>query len=656
MNNGFAGVLHHRNQPLMDDSAVSSIGFSMTSYTSGSHGQSQIAFGLDRLGSAMDSSYSHGQRGCRRSSHAPAQDDGCRLVLGLGPTPDPNNSADQHPAGSDKSSAPVTLFGQSFSFTDPGVLSLGGVHQGHNAGARAIHQHTEIPTGHIISFGAVDEGSTSARRSSGGYMPSLVLAPHPNYSAADPDAANGLVVDHTDNISYDSSNVRDHSNGFRLSPEPSASLTEVSFGVSSDVVTAATATASNPGQQQQGHRRHPKKCRFKGCSKGARGASGLCIAHGGGQRCQKPGCHKGAESRTAYCKAHGGGRRCAQLGCTKSAEGKTDHCIAHGGGRRCGHAGCPKAARGKSGRCIKHGGGKRCSVEGCIRSAEGRVGLCISHGGGRRCQFPDCRKGAQGSTLYCKAHGGGKRCVFEGCLRGAEGSTPLCKSHGGGKRCAYEGGGVCPKSVHGGTEFCVAHGGGKRCAAEGCGKSARGRTDRCVRHGGGKRCAVGGCGKSAQGSTEFCKAHGGGKRCVFGGGGGGGGGCEKFARGRSGLCAAHGTLVASQQKRRCGGGGGEGLIGPGLFHGIVMSASKEKEHSSSGVSTVSDGDGSPAVGRQELIPPQVLVPHSMKSLAPPPERSREGGAVAVPEGRVHGGGLLSLLGGSFRNVDVVDRL
>ncbi|CAN6278963.1 unnamed protein product [Urochloa humidicola] len=430
MNNGFAGVLHHRNQPLMDDSAVSSIGFSMTSYTSGSHGQSQIAFGLDRLGSAMDSSYSHGQRGCRRSSHAPAQDDGCRLVLGLGPTPDPNNSADQHPAGSDKSSAPVTLFGQSFSFTDPGVLSLGGVHQGHNAGARAIHQHTEIPTGHIISFGAVDEGSTSARRSSGGYMPSLVLAPHPNYSAADPDAANGLVVDHTDNISYDSSNVRDHSNGFRLSPEPSASLTEVSFGVSSDVVTAATATASNPGQQQQGHRRHPKKCRFKGCSKGARGSSGLCIAHGGGQRCQKPGCHKGAESRTAYCKAHGGGRRCAQLGCTKSAEGKTDHCIAHGGGRRCGHAGCPKAARGKSGRCIKHGGGKRCSVEGCIRSAEGRVGLCISHGGGRRCQFPDCRKGAQGSTLYCKAHGGGKRCVFEGCLRGAEGSTPLCKSHG----------------------------------------------------------------------------------------------------------------------------------------------------------------------------------------------------------------------------------
>jgi hypothetical protein len=75
------------------------------------------------------------------------------------------------------------------------------------------------------------------------------------------------------------------------------------------------------------------------------------------------------------------------------------------------------------------------------------------------------------------------------------------------------------------------------------------------------------------------------------------------------------------------------------------------------VSTVSDCDGSPeaATRRQELIPPQVLVPRSMKSLTAatvqPPESSREGRVVAVPEGRVHGGGLLSLLGGSFRIVD-----
>ncbi|XP_062219411.1 uncharacterized protein LOC133919146 [Phragmites australis] len=626
MNNGFAGILNRGNQPLMENPEVS-MGLSVPSYTLGSHGQSQITFGLGRLGSAMDSSCNNGRGGLRRPSHAPAQDDGCRLVLGLGPTPEVH-SADHQPAGADKSRAPVTLFGQSFSFTDPGVLSLG-IHRKNNAGT--IIQHSEPPAGNIVSF-TVDEGSTSARRSSGGYMPSLLFAPRPAYFSAD-EEAQGLL-NH-----MDSTNDSDQ-HCLRPSPEPSASMTEASFGVSSDVVTVV----SHPGQQA--HRRHPKKCRFKGCSKGARGASGLCIAHGGGQRCQKPGCHKGAESSTAYCKAHGGGRRCLQLGCTKSAEGKTDHCIAHGGGRRCGYAGCPKAARGKSGRCIKHGGGKRCSVEDCIRSAEGRVGLCISHGGGRRCQYPDCRKGAQGSTLYCKAHGGGKRCVFEGCAKGAEGSTPLCKAHGGGKRCMFEGGGVCPKSVHGGTDFCVAHGGGKRCAVPGCSKSARGRTDRCVKHGGGKRCRVDGCGKSAQGSTEYCKAHGGGKRCTYGAG------CEKFARGRSGLCAAHGRLVASQQQQRRVGGGS--MIGPGLFHGIVPSAN---EYTSSGVSTVSDCDGSPVAGttRQELIPPQVLVPHSMKSSPPaaaPADGGREEGVVAIPEGRVHGGGLLSLLGGTFRNVDV----
>jgi hypothetical protein len=611
----------------MDDSAVP-IGFSMTSYTTGSQFQSRIAFGIDQLGSAVNNSSSHGRRGFQRWIHAPAQDDGCRLVLGLGPTPDPDvNSPEQQPAGAgaDKSRPPVTLFGQSFSFADPGALSLG-IHQGRSTGA---NKHLDVPAGTIISFSTVHEGSTSARSSSGGYMPSLLFARRPNCSTAEEEQG---LLDDTDT---------DNSND---GTEPSASMTEASFGgVSSDAVTVV----SNPGQQAQ--RRHPKKCRFKGCSKGARGATGLCIAHGGGQRCQKPGCHKGAESRTAYCKAHGGGRRCLQLGCTKSAEGKTDHCIAHGGGQRCSYPDCPKAARGKSGRCIKHGGGKRCSVEGCIRSAEGRVGLCISHGGGRRCQFPDCRRGAQGSTLYCKSHGGGKRCVFEGCGKGAEGSTPLCKAHGGGKRCVYEGGGVCPKSVHGGTDFCVAHGGGKRCAVPGCSKSARGRTDRCVKHGGGKRCRVDGCGKSAQGSTECCKAHGGGKRCNFGDGK-----CEKFARGRSGLCAAHDTLVASQQRR------GSGMIGPGLFHGIVRSASvanMNSDYSSSGVSTVSDCDGSPeaATRRQELIPPQVLVPRSMKSLTAatvqPPESSREGRVVAVPEGRVHGGGLLSLLGGSFRIVD-----
>ena len=270
----------------MDSSAVLMAGHSVPSYTTVGHGPA--SFSLDFLGSAMDNC-SRGNRGVRMSSHVSAQDDACKLVLGLGPSSEPSSTDCQQPAGGAcKSKAPVTLFGRSLSFSNPGTISLGLHDQRGNA--EATGQRSE---GNIISFSVVDEASTSARRSSGGYMPSLLFA-----QAAQVDANDGLL-DHTDNAN---GHAQHH---LQLSPEPSATtMTEISFGVRSDAVTGVT----NPGQPA--HRRHPKKCRFKGCSKGARGASGLCIAHGGGQRCQKPGCYKGAESRTAYCKAHGGGRRC----------------------------------------------------------------------------------------------------------------------------------------------------------------------------------------------------------------------------------------------------------------------------------------------------------------------------------------------------------
>ncbi|KAF8380128.1 hypothetical protein HHK36_027609 [Tetracentron sinense] len=415
---------------------------------------------------------------------------------------------------------------------------------------------------------------------------------------------------------------------------------------------SVTCTSGITQQQPQQQRSTSSKiCQFEGCGKGARGASGLCIAHGGGRRCQKAGCHKGAEGRTVYCKAHGGGRRCQHLGCTKSAEGRTDYCIAHGGGRRCNHEGCTRAARGKSGKCIRHGGGKRCQKENCTKSAEGFSGLCISHGGGRRCQFLSCTKGAQGSTMFCKAHGGGKRCIVPDCTKGAEGSTNYCKGHGGGKRCSFQGGGVCPKSVHGGTHFCVAHGGGKRCAVPECTKSARGRTDYCVRHGGGKRCKYEGCGKSAQGSTDFCKAHGGGKRCSWGHPGCEFGlqatnPCDRFARGKTGLCAAHSALV--HDKRVHGGG----TLGPTVQDPKSSKLEKMKE-----VVTVEDmhldvmkigngggnlggwngfdsrGYGNPAISLQ--IAPHFNLP--IRKAGPPPV------PVSLPEGRVHGGSLMAML-------------
>lgn len=421
--------------------------------------------------------------------------------------------------------------------------------------------------------------------------------------------------------------------------------TPVSPDLSSSILTTPKSSVTcTSGITQQQRNSSTKTCQFRGCGKGARGASGLCISHGGGRRCQKPNCHKGAEGRTAYCKAHGGGRRCEFLGCTKSAEGRTDYCIAHGGGRRCSHEGCTRAARGKSGLCIRHGGGKRCQMENCSKSAEGLSGLCISHGGGRRCQYPACTKGAQGSTMFCKAHGGGKRCTFEGCNKGAEGSTPYCKGHGGGKRCAFEGGGVCPKSVHGGTLFCVAHGGGKRCAVADCTKSARGRTDFCVRHGGGKRCKFEGCGKSAQGSTDFCKAHGGGKRCSWGQPGSefskGDDLCNSFARGKTGLCTSHGALV---QDKRVHGGATLGTMvqdsKPRKPEKMKVVAMKDKcVDIMMDISTVTSagliGSGWNQFGLQHGLP---------VGRGPLPVSVPVPVAAAAPEGRVHGGSLIALL-------------
>ncbi|CAI9092345.1 OLC1v1027547C1 [Oldenlandia corymbosa var. corymbosa] len=382
-------------------------------------------------------------------------------------------------------------------------------------------------------------------------------------------------------------------------------------------VSSASLAAHRPQR-----RTHVKNCGFEGCTRGARGASGLCIAHGGGRRCQKPGCPKGAEGKTVFCKAHGGGRRCQHLGCTKSAEGRTDFCIGHGGGRRCSHEGCTRAARGKSGLCIRHGGGKRCKMENCSKSAEGISGLCISHGGGRRCQYPACTKGAQGSTMFCKAHGGGKRCTFLGCTKGAEGSTSLCKGHGGGKRCTFEG---CTKSVHGGTLFCVSHGGGKRCSVAGCTKSARGRTNFCVRHGGGKRCQFEGCTKSAQGRTDFCKGHGGGTRCSWGQVGSvfncqAAVTCDKFARGKSGLCAAH----AAQMQEKS-------ISNAACLQKPISSTMNGRFTFPSGIDSCSGGNLFSS--RNDGLA-QISV-----------EMTPDSTEMSVPEGRVHGGNLMAILRG-----------
>ncbi|KAJ9706070.1 hypothetical protein PVL29_001573 [Vitis rotundifolia] len=499
--------------------------------------------------------------------------------------------------------------------TGPAESDITSVH----ASSTLLHNAIDMPLG-VARAAHLDEGSTSSPWKPGTSLSSSLHAP---------------LIKKTSLFS----------NQIPQRMDPTSPVPDLSSSIITTPKSSVTCT-SGITQQQPQRSTNSKTCQFKGCGKGARGASGLCIAHGGGRRCQKTGCHKGAEGRTVYCKAHGGGRRCEFLGCTKSAEGRTDYCIAHGGGRRCSHEGCTRAARGKSGLCIRHGGGKRCQKENCTKSAEGLSGLCISHGGGRRCQFPACTKGAQGSTMYCKAHGGGKRCTVPGCTKGAEGSTPFCKGHGGGKRCSFQGGGICPKSVHGGTNFCVAHGGGKRCAVPECTKSARGRTDYCVRHGGGKRCKSEGCGKSAQGSTDFCKAHGGGKRCSWGQVGSQFGSqdgpCSSFARGKTGLCASHNALV--QDKRVHGGAT--------LAHTVQIPAPSKPEKMKDVVTAEDMNVDIMKMMGSSIVNPAGWTGLELKQVGLPqphlPAREVRPTPVPVlaPEGRVHGGSLLAMLAGS----------
>ncbi|KAL2458928.1 uncharacterized protein Fot_55214 [Forsythia ovata] len=117
---------------------------------------------------------------------------------------------------------------------------------------------------------------------------------------------------------YPFSTARDMENTNFLSQAPRQLKPSISPDLSASVMTtpkSSVTCTSGITQLQQQRTSSAKQCQFQGCSKGARGASGLCIAHGGGRRCQRPGCHKGAEGRTAFCKAHGGGRRCEFLGC-----------------------------------------------------------------------------------------------------------------------------------------------------------------------------------------------------------------------------------------------------------------------------------------------------------------------------------------------------
>ncbi|CAN8236872.1 unnamed protein product [Cochlearia groenlandica] len=159
------------------------------------------------------------------SDFSTCDDDECRLVLGLGPA----SASYYYSSG----------FTREFVSSGDSALQLGlssvSIIDNFNGLDCSMSSYTEITTTPRV---VVDEGSTSAKRS-GGYIPSLLLYPT-------------------------AENVR------------TSVHSQVSLEPSRDTGFSVQQRTSNT-----------KKCKFMGCVKGARGASGLCISHGGGQRCLK---------------------------------------------------------------------------------------------------------------------------------------------------------------------------------------------------------------------------------------------------------------------------------------------------------------------------------------------------------------------------------
>ncbi|KAG9133505.1 hypothetical protein Leryth_027269 [Lithospermum erythrorhizon] len=108
-----------------------------------------------------------------------APDDVCKLVLGFGPTP----NADYFPDGSTKRKRPPLIMNQEFPYEDDSILKLGlsgSTDEVSNilnySASMSISHSDQVFSGPGLQMPVIDEGSTSAKRS-GGYMPSLLLAP-----------------------------------------------------------------------------------------------------------------------------------------------------------------------------------------------------------------------------------------------------------------------------------------------------------------------------------------------------------------------------------------------------------------------------------------------------------------------------------------------
>ena len=101
----------------------------------------------------------------------------------------------------------------------------------------------------------------------------------------------------------------------------------------------------------------------------------------GRRLCEEEGCSKGARGSTGFCKAHGGGRRCQHEGCTTAATTGGTLQAARRIARRMAEAARRRAVpnRTKVEQAIarRMARGKRCQEEGCTKSDQGGAGSSV---------------------------------------------------------------------------------------------------------------------------------------------------------------------------------------------------------------------------------------------------------------------------------------
>ncbi|KAL0375972.1 UNVERIFIED_CONTAM: hypothetical protein Scaly_0714800 [Sesamum calycinum] len=195
-----------------------------------------FGYGTRETAPYRDSQTNNGSRGICTS----APDDGCKLVLGLA----------QHQVHILVCLVEPMCFPMYSSFQLP-CTAL-------NTPRKTDQVSSD---GNRIAIPVVDEGSTSAKKS-GGYMTRLILAPR---------MENAEIVLATKSLEL---GAKSHCQISQLSSEPSA-VSSYSMSAISEPGSAAVSS-DHKGS-------NTKKCKFAGCTKGARGATGLCIGHGAGK-------------------------------------------------------------------------------------------------------------------------------------------------------------------------------------------------------------------------------------------------------------------------------------------------------------------------------------------------------------------------------------